>query len=100
MLNLVLKKKKEIKLKKILEQYPTNEIFAQIIIDYQTSELKKGIVNIQIDLKKFEEKYNLSTKEFYHKYQSDRMTDDEDYMIWAGIFEMLQLNQQRLEELE
>jgi hypothetical protein len=99
-LNLDLTNKTEIKLKKILEQYPNSELFAQNIIDFQTSELKKGIVNIEIDMKEFEQKYNLSTQEFYQQYQSGKLGDDEDYLIWAGIYEMRLLNQKRLDELE
>jgi len=100
MLNLDLSSKTEIKFKKILDQYPNSEVFAQNIIDFQTSELKKGMINIQIDLQDFEKKYKLSTQEFYKKHQSGQMDDDEDYMIWAGIYEMLLLNQKRLNELE
>jgi hypothetical protein len=99
-LNLDLTNKTEIKLKKILEQYPNSELFAQNIIDFQTSELKKGIVNIEIDMKEFEQKYNLSTQDFYQQYQSGKLGDDEDYLIWAGIYEMRLLNQKRLDELE
>ena len=40
-LNLDLTTKTEIKLQKILKQYSNNELFAQNIIDFQTSELKK-----------------------------------------------------------
>ena len=100
MLNLDLTTKTEQKFKKILAQYPNSEEFAQNIIDFQTSELKKGMVNMQIDIQEFEKKYNLPTEKFYKKYQLGQMGDDEDYMVWAGIYEMLLLNQKRLKELE
>ena len=99
-LNLNLTHKTENKLKKVLDQYPDNELFAQDIIDFQTSELKKGIVNIQINLKELEDKYQLTTSEFYKQFQSGQLGDEEDYLIWAGIYEMLFLNKKRLEELE
>ena len=70
------------------------------IIENDTTQLKRGIVNIQLDLKSFEKKYGLSSKDFYHKFTSGKFGDDEDYMIWAGIYEMLGQNQQRLAELE
>jgi hypothetical protein len=77
------------KLKKILDQYSDKEVFAKNIIEYETSQLKKGIVNIQIDLKNFEKKYGLSSQDFYQKFKSGEFGDDEDYIIWAGICEIL-----------
>lgn len=102
MLNLTfdLTKKTEKKFKKILALYTNKEIFAQNIIDYQTSELRNGIINMQIDLKKFEDKYRLSTKKFYGQFESGQLGDNDDYIIWAGVYEMLLDNKKRLEELE
>jgi len=88
------------KLKKILDQYSDKEAFAKNIIEYETSQLKKGIINIQLDLKSFEKKYGLSSKDFYQKFKSGDYGDDEDYMIWAGNYEMLGQNKKRLAELE
>lgn len=88
------------KLKKILDQYSDKEIFAKNIIEYETSQLKKGIINIQLDLKSFEKRYGLSSKDFYQKFKSGEFGDDEDYIIWAGIYELLDQNQKRLAELE
>jgi len=88
------------KLKKILDQYSNKEVFAKNIIEYETSQLKKGIINIQLDLKSFEKKYGLSSNDFYQKFKSGEYGDDEDYIIWAGIYEMLKQNQKRLMELE
>lgn len=38
------------RLKKIIESYSDQETFAQNVIDYQLSELKRGILNLQLDL--------------------------------------------------
>jgi len=99
-LSLNLTEDTEKKLRKILDQYPDEEQFAQSIIDYEIGEIKKGIINIQIDLKNFEKKYNLSTENFYKNFESGKLGDQKDYMIWAGIYEMLLQNEKRLMELE
>jgi hypothetical protein len=98
-LNLDLKDETKEKLKKILDQYSDKEVFAKSIIEYETSQLKKGIINIQLDLKSFEKKYELTSKYFYEKFKSGEFGDDEDYIIWAGIYEMLIQNRNRLAEL-
>ena len=88
------------KFKKILDQYSDKEIFGKNIIEYETAQLKKGIINIQLDLKSFEKKYGLSSKDFYQKFKSGEFGDNEDYIIWAGIYEMLNQNKKRLAEIK
>jgi hypothetical protein len=61
--------------------------------------LRKALLNIQIDLNKFEDKYNLSSDTFYKKFRAGELGDDEDYMLWAAIYEMFIENQNRLGEL-
>lgn len=99
-LSLNLKKETEKKFKKILMQYSNQEQFAKNIIEYEISELKKAIINIQVDMRKFETKYNLSAEQFVEKYETDELGDNEDFIIWAGLYEMLNQNKNRLLELE
>jgi hypothetical protein len=98
-LNLDLKEETEKKLKKIWEQYKDKELFARSIIGYEISELKRDIINMQIDLKYFEDKYKIPTKDFYEKFECGELGDEEDHMIWAGIYESILQNRKRLEEL-
>ena len=60
------------KLRRILELSPDQEAFAQSIIAYQVSELKRGILNLRIDLKRFEEKCQLSTEGFYQQFSQGK----------------------------
>lgn len=88
------------RLEKILEQVEDQEIFARNIIAYQVSELKRAIFNIEKDIVDFEEKYQMSTKAFYYRFKEGEAGDSEDFMIWAGLYEMLLENQKRLLELK
>jgi hypothetical protein len=89
----------EQRLKKILMYTQDQELFAQNIIAYQVAELHKGILNIRLDLKQFEKQYQMTTEDFYQQFIQGRLHDQEAYMIWAGIYEMLRENEQRLQEL-
>ena len=90
----------EQRLKKLLNVIHDQEVFAQHLLDYHIAELKKGILNIRLDLKQFEDTYQTSTKHFYHQFKEGALIDDrEEYMIWAGLFEMLCENEHRLQEL-
>jgi hypothetical protein len=89
----------ERRLKKILSQVRDTEAFALNIIAYQVSELQKGILNLRLDLDDFERKYNMTSAEFYKGFLDGILEDEVDFMIWAGLYEMLCQNQLQLSEL-
>lgn len=99
MLNFNLEASTEKKLRKILASYSDANAFFKSAIDFQINELKKEILNISSDLKKFEERYKLSSADFYAEFQAGKRGDDEDEMVWAGIYEMQQKSKERLAEL-
>jgi len=101
MLNLQLKLRPETeqRLKRILGYTHDQETFVKNIIAYQIAELKKGNLNIRLDLKQFEEKYQMNTEAFYQNFEQGKLEDSEDYMIWAGLYEILAKNTTRLQEL-
>lgn len=96
---LAVKPQTEQRLKKILNQVQDAEIFAQGFILYQISELQKSNLNIKLDLKEFEKKYNLRSEDFYQKFSQGVIEDSEDFMIWSGLYEMFCQNQNQLNGL-
>jgi len=40
------------------------------------------------DLAEFENKYNLSSQEFYRQFQDEKMDDHMDFVEWASLFQM------------
>ena len=99
-LNLKIRPKTAQRLKKVLEYSRDEETFAQNVIAYQVAELKRGILNLRLDLKNYEEKYRLTSADFYKKFSKGKMDDREDYMLWAGLWEMLEKNEKKLQGLE
>lgn len=99
MLQLQLQTQTEKRLKQILAQYNDLELFAQNIIAYQISELKKAMLNIQLDLRQFEQKYQQSSETFYQQFMDGKLDDTEDFIVWAGIYEMLLDNKHQLEAI-
>lgn len=63
-------------------------------------ELKRGILNLYLDLQKFEEQYQMSSEAFYDRFEQGMMDEREDFMLWSGLYEMLRDNQQRLQALQ
>ena len=85
---------------RVLNLYTDQEKFAQNIIDYQVQELKRGIFNLELDIKIFEEEHKMDTEEFYAKFSNGEIGDSEDYLLWAGLHELLQENKKQLRGLE
>lgn len=69
------------------------EAFALNIIAYQVSELQKGFLNLRLELDDFERKYNMTSAEFYKDFSDGLLEDESDFIIWAGLYEMLCQNQ-------
>jgi hypothetical protein len=90
----------EQRLRKILNNTQDVEAFAQGIINYQITELQKAILNIQLDLQSYEKNYQMSSDSFYEKFLQGDLNDDEDFMIWSGLYELLIENKNKLCELK
>mgnify|MGYP006304742985 CR=1 FL=1 len=64
----------------------------------EIAELKRAISNLQVDIRAFEEKYQMSSEKFFKRFEKGAVGDSEDFMIWAGLHEMLRDNLCRLDE--
>ncbi len=76
------------------------ENFLKDFLIYKTLQLEKAIFEMEKDLHKYERKYKISSSDFYKKYESGEFEDKNNYMIWAGIYEMIQENKDELKKLK
>lgn len=79
--------------------YPNKETFVQDILDYKITDLKRGSFNMRLDLQEYEERYNMTTETFYAQFLEGQVDDREEYMLWAGIYEMWLSCEAQLQEL-
>lgn len=70
------------------------------IIHYQLGKYRDHISRMNRELEKFEKSYNMSSKQFYHKFESGELGDQEDFFEWSGLYENTLLYQKRIQELE
>ena len=98
--NLNVQPKTAKRLKKALEYSRDEETFAQSFIAYQIAELRRAILNLRLEVKSFEEKYKMPSASFFKKFNQGQMDDSEDFILWAGVCEMLEKNEARLRGLE
>ena len=61
--------------------------------------LEAGINRTQQNMRKFEEKFHLSTLEFIGRYENDEMEETMDYDEWIGEHRMLERLREKSETL-
>jgi hypothetical protein len=91
--------KTEQRLRIILNSIEDEENFAQSIINDQVVRLQRAILNLRLDLKIFEQKYQITSEQFYQEFSQGILADEEDFMIWSGLYEMLSQNEIQLQKL-
>ena len=99
-INVELKPHVEKSLKYIISQQTKEEDFFQDFILYKILELKKANSNIKKDMRRFERKYKLSSNEFYAKFEEGKFGDEDDFMLWSGIYELYQTNSNELSKIQ
>ena len=51
-------------------------------------------------MRRFERKYKLSSNEFYAKFEEGKFGDEDDFMLWSGIYELYQTNSNELSKIQ
>lgn len=99
-LNIDLQPQTEQRLKYLISKQGDIDHFFKDFITYKIAELEKAVFNIEIDLRKYERKYKLTSQEFYEQFEAGKFGDEDDYMIWSGLYEMLQENKTELNKIK
>jgi len=99
-LNLELQPYLEDRVTYLLSKQTNVEYFFRDMLQYKISELEKAIFNIEKDVRIYERKYNLSSKDFYTKFETGELGDEDDYMIWSGLVELLRKNKSELKRIQ
>jgi hypothetical protein len=79
------------KINNYIKLFGNKDLFFDKFIEFNIKKLKKEIIQMQIDLNKFEQKYKMDSSLFFEKFEKGELDDEKDYILWSGIYEM-QLN--------
>jgi len=82
-----------------LQFFGNKEIMFDKFIEYHINRIKHEIALMQTDLKVYEQKYNMSSDQFYEQFESGQLGDNKDFMLWSGIYEMKMNCNQKLQKL-
>ena len=65
-------------------------------LDRQQKILRAALLKTKENLSQFETLYNMPSAEFYKKYQKGEMDDRDEYVDWAGEYQIFQNIQNQL----
>jgi len=66
------------------------------LLAYEADTCRTQLAQLQADLAEFEQRYGLSSDEFYRHFQSGQTDDRMDYVEWASLAQMAQNLRERL----
>ncbi|HFD38645.1 MAG TPA: hypothetical protein ENJ31_02160 [Anaerolineae bacterium] len=58
------------------------------LLSYESTVCRAQLDRLRADLAEFEQKYGLSSAEFYRRFQSGQTDDRMDYVEWASLVQM------------
>lgn len=70
------------------------------LFDVVLSNYRKRMKGYERDLHEFEKEYELESEKFYQRFESGEMGDEMDYFEWAGLYELYQVLQRKVNKLE
>ena len=90
----------EQRIKYLINKNPNKEKLFTDLISYKIAELEKALFEMEKDLRKYEKQYQISSEVFYQLFEDGKYGDEDDYMIWAGLYELSQNNKNELIKLQ
>ncbi|WP_374687213.1 hypothetical protein [Promineifilum sp.] len=69
------------------------------LFSVEAAEAQKDVEELRADLLKFEERFDMTSEEFYNRFEAGEMGDDADFIEWASFFDMYHHAKDRLAAL-
>jgi predicted restriction endonuclease len=66
------------------------------LLRQEAEQCQAQLGQLQADLVEFEQKYQLSSSEFYRQFQAGHTSDEMDYVEWASLVQMAENLEKRL----
>lgn len=91
--------KLEILKKSFLDSSEFDQILDKLF-DVVISQYRNRLKRYERDLHEFEERYKLDSTKFYQRFEAGEMGDAMDFFEWAGLYELYQAIQGKVNQLE
>jgi len=87
------------KLNSYIRVFGDKELLFEKFIEFHKNRLKREIARMQIDLEVYEQKHKMTSEDFFNKFEKGELGDNQDFIIWSGIYEMQKDSKRKLTQL-
>jgi hypothetical protein len=87
------------KIDAFLQYFGSKDMLFDQFIEYHIRKIKREISGMQVQLDKYEQKYQITSEVFYQKFSVGELGDEDDFMMWAGIYELQTESKNKLSKL-
>jgi hypothetical protein len=77
-----------------------NEYAVERFLSYEEKRLRQEIMGIKADMVQLERKHGMDSSSFYSKFSSGELGDDQDFMLWSGLVELLRDSEEKLRSIQ
>lgn len=98
-------KKRSARLAQLIRIYESGQVSELMdrtldkLFSVEAAEAQRDIDELSVDLLRFEERFGMTTEEFYNRFEAGEMGDDADFIEWASYYNMYQNAKIRFEAL-
>ena len=88
---------------KIFEKGLQNEYLSRSIgkiIEYEKEKTIEEVNMLKKELSRFESAYQMSSKDFFERFEKGELGDKEDYFEWSAMYQMYERSADRLNIIE
>ena len=88
---------------KVFEKGLQNEYLSRSIgkiIEHEKERTDKEVQMLKKELSRFESAYQMSSKDFFDRFEKGDLGDKEDYFEWSAMYQMYERSVDRLKILE
>ena len=87
------------KINQYLKNVEDKEKVFETFFEYFKTKIKREISEMQVDIEEFEKKHNMSSEDFYKRFENGELEDNNDFILWSGIIEMQKRSIEKLNQL-
>jgi hypothetical protein len=84
------------KFNSFVQAFGSKELLFEKFIEYHKNKLIREIAAMQIDLDAFENNITCIAKSFFKGLRTGQLGDENDFILWAGLFELQRDSKERL----
>ena len=70
------------------------------LLEATLSQQQRLLRQYALDLQEFEQRFDMKSPVFYRQFEAGELGDDMDFFEWAGLYELYQEVQSKVERLE